>query len=61
MDAIIIIAAYVDVLSPNCEFFEVVDWDEDTQEIYHAVCTRHDEVWPNCNRCQNKAEYKEDV
>jgi hypothetical protein len=42
---------------PDCEFYEVIDWDEDTQEIYHAVCTLPSPVWPNCNRCKSKAEY----
>jgi len=44
--------------SPNsCEYFEIVDWDEDTNEIIHAVCTFHSSCWPNCNRCQHKVEY----
>ena len=41
----------------NCDWFHVVDWDEDTQEIYHAVCTRPSEHWPNCNQCEHKVEY----
>ena len=38
----------------NCEWFEIIDWDEETNEIYYAVCTRSSEHWkdgtcgPNC-------------
>ena len=43
----------------DCEFFEIIDWNEETQEIYHAVCTRPSPIWPNCNRCQHKVEYRD--
>ncbi len=43
----------------DCEFFEIIDWNEETQEIYHAVCTMPSPCWPNCNRCQNKVEYRD--
>ena len=53
------VCAQCKALRPNCEHFEIVDWDEDTQEIYHAVCTISSDCWPNCNRCQKKVEYKD--
>ncbi len=43
----------------KCEFFEVIDWDVDTNEIIHAVCTDHNPNWPNCNMCQGKWEYRD--
>jgi hypothetical protein len=43
----------------NCEWFHIVDWDEKTNEIYHALCTRPSPAWPNCNKCQHKAEYQD--
>jgi hypothetical protein len=43
----------------KCEFFEIIDWDEETQEIYHAVCTMPSPCWPNCNRCQSRVEYRD--
>jgi len=38
----------------NCNFFEVIDWDEDTQEIYHAVCTMPSTCWANCGSCTDR-------
>ena len=43
----------------NCEFFEIIDWNEETQEIYHAVCTMPSPCWPNCNKCQSRVEYRD--
>ena len=43
----------------DCEFFEIIDWNEETNEIYQAVCTLPSPTWPNCNRCQHKMEYKD--
>jgi hypothetical protein len=43
----------------NCEWFEIIDWDEETQEIYYAVCSMPSPCWPNCNRCQSRVEYKD--
>ncbi len=43
----------------DCEYFEIIDWDEETHEIYHAVCTLPSPIWPNCNRCQHKVEYRD--
>jgi hypothetical protein len=42
---------------PDCDFFEIIDWDEETNEIYHAVCTMPSPCWPNCNKCKDKVEY----
>ena len=41
----------------DCEFFEIIDWDEYTNTIIHAVCSMPSPTWPNCNRCQHKVEY----
>jgi hypothetical protein len=41
----------------DCEFFEIIEWDEETNEIYNAVCTMPSPCWPNCNKCQHKEEY----
>ena len=43
----------------NCNYFEVIEWDEKTQEIYNAVCTMPSPIWPNCNRCQHREEYRD--
>ena len=43
----------------DCDYFEVIEWDEDTQEIYNAVCTMPSPCWPNCNRCQHRMEYRD--
>jgi hypothetical protein len=40
----------------NCEYFEIIDWNENTQEIYHAVCTTSSTNWPNCGSCEDKVE-----
>lgn len=45
------------MLAENCNWFHLVDWDEDTNEIIHAVCTLPSKCWPNCDRCLHKAEY----
>lgn len=45
------------MLQTECEAFEIIDWDEDTNEIIHAVCTDHNPCWPNCNLCMGVAEY----
>jgi len=45
----------------DCEFFEIIDWNEETNEIYNAVCTMPSPIWPNCNRCQHREEYMEDA
>lgn len=39
---------------PDCEFFEIIDWDEETQEIYYAMCTRSSPNWANCNSCTDR-------
>jgi hypothetical protein len=41
----------------GCDFFEIIDWDESTNTVLHAVCTMPSPCWPNCNRCQDKVEY----
>lgn len=46
-------------IQSECEWFEIIDWDEDTNEIIHAVCTLPSPAWPNCNRCKKKAEYRD--
>lgn len=38
----------------DCEHFEVIDWDEDTQEIYHAMCTLKKSNWKTCENCKDK-------
>ena len=43
----------------DCEFFEIIDWDESMNEVLYAVCTMPSPCWPNCNRCQDKVEYKD--
>jgi hypothetical protein len=43
----------------DCEFFEIIDWDESTNEVIHAVCTIPSSSWPNCNRCQERMEYRD--
>jgi len=45
----------------DCDFFEIIDWDEGTNEVLFAVCTMPSPTWPNCNRCQNKVEYRDTV
>jgi hypothetical protein len=45
---------------PNCEFFEIIDWDEETNEVLHAVCTMPSPCWPNCKKCKSRMEYRED-
>jgi hypothetical protein len=43
----------------DCEFFEIIDWDESTNEVIHAVCTMPSPTWPNCNRCKDRMEYSD--
>jgi len=43
----------------DCDFFEVIEWDEESGEIYNAVCMMPSPCWPNCNRCQDRAEYRD--
>ena len=43
----------------DCEFFEIIDWDEETQEIYHAVCTMPSPHWANCGSCPDRVPYRE--
>jgi hypothetical protein len=44
----------------DCESFEIIEWDEETNTIYNAVCTMRSPEWPNCNRCKSRVEYRED-
>jgi hypothetical protein len=46
------IKGYVD-----CENFEIIEWDEETQEIYNAVCTIHSPCFPTCDGCSSKVAY----
>ncbi len=46
---------------PDCEFFEPIDWDEETEEVFHAVCTLPSATWPNCNRCQERIEQTNNI
>ena len=41
----------------DCEFFEIIDLDEHTNTVIHAVCSMPSPCWPNCNRCLKKMEY----
>lgn len=43
----------------DCEFFEIIDWDEDTNEIIHAVCSMPSSCWANCGSCTDRVPYKE--
>ena len=43
----------------DCNFFEVIEWDEDTDEIIHAVCTMPSPHWANCGSCTDRVPYKE--
>lgn len=38
----------------DCEYFEIIDWNEDTNEIYHAVCTMPSACWANCGSCTDR-------
>ena len=44
----------------DCDYFEVIDWDEETNELIHAVCSISSKDWPNCNKCQQRVEYRPD-
>jgi hypothetical protein len=37
----------------DCAYFEIIDWDEDTDEILYAVCGLPSPCWPNCKNCSN--------
>ncbi len=41
----------------DCNFFEVIDWDENTEKIIHAVCTMPSPCWPNCGSCTDKEQF----
>ena len=41
----------------DCDYFEVIDWDQDTNEIYHAVCGKSSACFPNCNSCNERVPY----
>ena len=43
----------------DCNFFEVIDWDEDTNEVIHAVCTMPSPCWANCGSCTDRVPYRE--
>jgi len=43
----------------DCEFFEIIDWDESTNEILHAVCSMPSTCWPNCGSCTDRVAYKD--
>ena len=45
----------------DCNWFEVIDCNEDTQEIYHAVCTKPSPCWPNCKSCTDREAYMDTV
>ena len=45
----------------DCNWFEVIDCDEDTQKIYHAVCSMPSTCWPNCASCTDRKAYKDVV
>jgi len=42
----------------DCDYFEVIDWEEDTNKIIHAVCSMPSPCWPNCGSCTDRVPYK---
>jgi len=38
----------------DCEWFEIIDWNEKTNEIYHAVCSMPSSCWANCGSCTDR-------
>jgi len=36
----------------TCNHSHIVDWNEDNNEVLHAVCTMESDVWPKCGECE---------
>jgi len=45
----------------DCDYFEVIDWDEETEEVIHAVCSRPSPYWPNCNKCLDRVKVDDEI
>lgn len=43
----------------DCDYFEIIDWDEGTNEVIHAVCSMPSSCWPNCGSCGDRVPYRE--
>ena len=41
----------------DCDYFECIEWDEESGEVYHAVCTMPSSCWPNCGSCVDRKPY----
>jgi NAD-dependent dihydropyrimidine dehydrogenase PreA subunit len=41
----------------DCDYFEVIDFDEETGQVIHAVCSRSSSCWANCGSCVDRKPY----
>jgi len=45
----------------DCDYFEIIEWDEETEQIYNAMCSMPSPCWPNCGSCVDRKPYIEPV
>jgi len=43
----------------DCDYFECIEWDEESGEVYNAMCSRPSPCWPNCGSCVDRKPYIE--
>jgi len=43
----------------DCDYFEIIEWDEETEQIYNAMCSMPSPCWPNCGSCVDRKPYIE--
>jgi hypothetical protein len=41
----------------DCDYFEVMDFDEETGKVIHAVCSISSSCWANCGSCVDRKPY----
>jgi len=45
----------------DCDFFECIEFDEESGEVYNAVCTMPSPCWPDCGSCMSRKPYMDTI